>query len=309
MKIKRVSIFLLLLVLIPGLFYFIQVFNSEPLELNDNLRKEFGGTYIKLSDGVTHYKFVGDKNAQLVVLVHGGTVPSWTWDNQASFLVKAGYRVLTYDKFGRGYSDRPDVIYNKELYQRQLYELIEKLDISQAFHLIGISLGGATAAKFAAKNPKRVGKLILISPVISNFKINPVFSVPILGEIMAYTVGIKVIVNRFNSLYGNKPDLKKYQNLYFEQTTIKGFRSSLLSMLRNDALGDYSSDYKKLGLLNKKILLLWGIDDTEITKIMIDDIHEFIPNIEFIPVMNAGHGIIVQQADKVNGLLLNFLQQ
>ena len=46
--------------------------------------------------------------------MHG--VTRWTWDNQIKALNDAGKRVLVYDKYGRGYSDRPKIIYNQELY-------------------------------------------------------------------------------------------------------------------------------------------------------------------------------------------------
>jgi pimeloyl-ACP methyl ester carboxylesterase len=41
-----------------------------------------------------------------VVLVHGATVPMFTWDSIVPGLVAAGYRTVRYDMWGRGHSDR-----------------------------------------------------------------------------------------------------------------------------------------------------------------------------------------------------------
>jgi pimeloyl-ACP methyl ester carboxylesterase len=40
---------------------------------------------------------------------------------------------------------------------------------------------------------------------------------------------------------------------------------------------------------------------------MIKDIRSFIPDIKFVPVENTGHGILFQESDKVNKLIISFL--
>jgi len=177
MKYKWLSAILALLVIVMAGLYWI--LDPETDELNEATRKRLDGSYLSLSDGVTHYKLEGPENGKVVVLVHGGTIPLWTWDKQVQALSAAGFRVLRYDKYGRGYSDRPDVTYNQELYQRQLLELVDKLGFKKFFDVIGYSLGGATATNFTARYPDRVGKLILISPVINNFKVPFVFRIPL----------------------------------------------------------------------------------------------------------------------------------
>jgi pimeloyl-ACP methyl ester carboxylesterase len=54
------------------------------------------------------------------VLIPGFSVPYVIWDPTFEDLVEKGFRVLRYDLFGRGYSDRPDAIYDLELFDRQL---------------------------------------------------------------------------------------------------------------------------------------------------------------------------------------------
>lgn len=299
--VKILSALIILLIVV----YF--VVDPETHELNDATRKHVGHKYSSLSDGVTHYKFDGPENGNLVILVHGGTVPQWAWDEQIEALSKAGFRVLSYDKYGRGYSDRPDLVYNQELYQRQLLELIEKLNISKPFDLIGASLGGGTAINFVSRYPDKIKKLILIAPVINDYKVPSAFQLPVIGEILARFIGIEILIERFNSLYEGSPRLNHYSKLYKEQTTYKGFQRSLLSMLRNDALGNYNNAYDIVGKQKREILLVWGTNDTEITEEMIKDVRSFIPDITFMPVENTGHGILFQESDKVNQSIIGFL--
>ena len=219
------SLLFLLIILVSAYF----LFNPEKNEINQSARTAFGGTYIKLSHGFTHYKLQtppDSVNARLVVLVHGGTIPSWTWDKQTTALLNAGFKVLSYDKYGRGYSDRPDITYDQALYKKQLVELIEKLDIKKPFDLIGLSVGGGTAVNFASQYPDKIDKLILIAPLINNFKTPAIFKTPVLGEFIARIAGIRVIVKRFKSLFNDLPDAEKYTKLFIEQTTYKGFERS-----------------------------------------------------------------------------------
>src|SRR3972149_9257308 len=121
------------------------------------------GSFIQLSDGVTHYELGGPQNGQPVVLVHGFSVPYFIFDPTFEALTKAGFRVLRYDLFGRGWSDRPRAKYNISLFVKQLKDLLDALQFQQV-NLIGLSMGGPIAASFTARYPERVDKLALIDP-------------------------------------------------------------------------------------------------------------------------------------------------
>lgn len=299
------AFFAILFTVLAGVHY---ILDPENKKLDEGEREKLGGTYINLSDGITHYKLTGPVGGKVVVLVHGATVPIWTWNNQIKILNDAGFRVLSYDKYGRGYSDRPTVTYDQELYKRQLLELVDKLELTQKFDLIGLSLGGATAVNFTAQYPDRVRKLILISPLINNFKVPTIFQIPVLGEFTARLIGTKIIVDRFTSLVEDNPDSETYKMLFVEQTIYKGFQRSLLSMLRNDAVRDYTNAYQILGKQNREILLIWGTEDTEITREMIKDIRSFLPHLQFKPVEDVGHGIVFQKPETINTLIIDFLE-
>ena len=306
MKWQYVPVLLaVLIIVLIGIYY---LFDPETNKLDKAERARLGGTFIKLSEGFTHYKLEGKDGGDLVVLVHGGRVPMWTWDKPVQALTDAGFKVLRYDMYGRGYSDRPEVTYNRYLYQRQLLELVDALGFAK-FDLIGFSLGGATATNFTAQNPERVRKLVLIAPVIKNFKVPSIFRIPILGEFVGRLFGVKIITKRFISSRKNDPEFQKYIKLFREQTTYKGFQQSMLSMIRNDALvGDYTAVYKSVGNQKRDILLIWGTEDREVTKPMIGEIQSLIPHLEFKPVEGVSHSIVFQKPDTVSNSIIEFLK-
>jgi len=116
--------------------------NPETRALDDAARRGATGKFVRLSDGVTHYELLGPDSGAPVILVHGFSVPYYIWDSTAAMLSAKGYRVLRYDQYGRGWSDRPKARYDADMYERQIQELLDSLHIAGPVHLAGVSMGG-----------------------------------------------------------------------------------------------------------------------------------------------------------------------
>src|SRR5271168_5083920 len=81
--------------------------NVEREEITDAVRRKATGSFVHLSDGLTHYELAGTESGRTVVLIHRFSAPYYLWDHTFDPVVKAGFRVLRYDLYGRGFSDRP----------------------------------------------------------------------------------------------------------------------------------------------------------------------------------------------------------
>ena len=90
--------------------------DPEQKIMNAEARKAVGGSFIKLSDGITHYEKAGVAKNGVVLLVHGFSVPYFIWDGFFENLVKEGFQVIRYDQYGRGYSDRLNKEYTTTVY-------------------------------------------------------------------------------------------------------------------------------------------------------------------------------------------------
>jgi len=132
--------------------------------LNELTRHEAGGSFIPLSDGVTHYELSNPHLKETVVLVHGFSVPYFIFDPTFEFLTNSGFRLLRYDLFGRGFSDRPEARYNIELFLRQLGDLLDELGLTLPVSLVGLSTGGPA---FGARNVPRYAVTALASPSLN----------------------------------------------------------------------------------------------------------------------------------------------
>ncbi len=101
-----------------------------------------------------------------VVLLHGGGPGASGWSNFGRNLpvFARRFRTLLVDQPGFGQSDRPPVTGNYFTFAADaLAGLLKTLGIERV-HLIGNSLGGGTAVRFALNYPDRAGRLVLMAP-------------------------------------------------------------------------------------------------------------------------------------------------
>ncbi|KAH9240073.1 hypothetical protein K456DRAFT_1745991 [Colletotrichum gloeosporioides 23] len=116
------------------------------------------------------YEWGPEDAAERVLLLHGIGTPCLALGGVAGEFVRRGWRVMTFDFFGRGYSDAPtDLPYDSRLYTTQILLALASSPLrgwtgDDAFHLLGYSLGGAVAAAFAASSPHLVRSLTLVAP-------------------------------------------------------------------------------------------------------------------------------------------------
>ena len=104
-------------------------------------------------------------NGKTAVLLHGRNFCGQTWNATAVELSAAGYRVILPDQVGFCKSTKPDS-YQFSLQQlaNNTLGLLNILDIKNVT-LIGHSMGGMLAARFALMYPATVNELILVNPI------------------------------------------------------------------------------------------------------------------------------------------------
>src|SRR3984885_9395649 len=104
-------------------------------------------------------------SGQPVVLIHGYPLSGASWEKQLPVLLKAGYRVITYDRRGFGKSSQPATGYNYHTFAEDLQKLVIQLNLHD-FALVGFSMGGGEVARYIGKyGSKGVNKAVIISGV------------------------------------------------------------------------------------------------------------------------------------------------
>lgn len=105
-----------------------------------------------------NYQCVGEGSD--VILVHGLATNHAFWRFEVLMALAKKYRVTVFDLRGHGYSDMPDSGYTCNNMAEDLYRLFEHLKITKA-NIVGHSLGGVVALKYAVLHPDMVESLII----------------------------------------------------------------------------------------------------------------------------------------------------
>lgn len=100
-----------------------------------------------------------------VVLIHGYPLSGASWELQTAALLKAGHRVITYDRRGFGKSSQPAEGYNYDTFAEDLRKLIKHLQLND-FALVGFSMGGGEVARYIGKHGSAgISKAVIIGGV------------------------------------------------------------------------------------------------------------------------------------------------
>ncbi|WP_375395240.1 alpha/beta fold hydrolase [uncultured Sphingomonas sp.] len=104
-------------------------------------------------------------NGRTVVLLHGKNFCGATWETTIASLTAAGYRVLVPDQIGFCKSSKPRAAqYSFEMMAALTRRLMESRGILKA-SIVGHSLGGMLAMRFAIMYPEMVDRLVLVNPL------------------------------------------------------------------------------------------------------------------------------------------------
>ncbi|MGI9045297.1 MAG: alpha/beta fold hydrolase, partial [Burkholderiales bacterium] len=103
-------------------------------------------------------------NSRAVILLHGKNFYGSYWENTIEALSAAGFRVIVPDQIGFGKSSKPDIAYSFDLLAANTARLLDHLRIEQAT-IVGHSMGGMLAVRFARNYPQRITHLVLENPI------------------------------------------------------------------------------------------------------------------------------------------------
>ncbi len=252
-----------------------------------------------------HYIDVGNPDALPVVLIHGMTFDHRSWYPQIEIL-KQNYRVIAYDIRGHGKTGVGDGHYTYKLFVNDLIALLDYLEVNEAV-LCGLSMGGAIAIRAFEIHPERIKVLVLCdtrSEADSNetkyWREDSIESIKQNGLEKFADEFIKAIFAPGFKEKSNEVELIKNTILSSSPLGICG------TLLAQAARTDMTH---VLPEINVPTLIMIGENDNftpfESSKLM----HKGIFDSELKIIPEAGHVSNLENTDKFNEYLLEFLEK
>lgn len=279
--------------------------------MDDTQRCMAPGEFAELSRGITHYQLSGPVDGPLVVLIHGLTTSSFVWAPITRTLADLGYRVLAYDLYGRGFSDRPPEDQDKAFFLCQIDDLLCHLEIKEPFHLVGYSMGGAIATGFAAAAPQFVNRLVLIAPagmgLSEDTSLRFLRDRGLLGAwamLMFFPRALRQGIRAEAGQSGTVPGIGTQQ---LAQLAHRGFLPAVLASLRGLLAQPLEGEHLALKREALPVLAIWGEDDDVIPATTMGQLAAWNRAVRHEIVPNAGHGLPYTHTTQVLDHITHFL--
>jgi pimeloyl-ACP methyl ester carboxylesterase len=236
-----------------------------------------------------HVRDTGPKDAPAVILLHGLGSSLQTWEPWAETL-SAQYRVIRFDLPGFGLTGPdPTGDYSDTRSMVVLAALMDTLSIQHA-SLIGNSMGGKIAWLFAATYPKRVDKLVLVSPdgfASPGFEYDKKPELPIIARLLPYTLPTWMLRMNLAPAYGDPSKLTDaVVRRYHDLMLAPGVRGAMLDRMEQVRL---EPPEPLLARITAPTLLVWGERDALIPFSNAQDYLKSVPNCRLVSFPELGH--------------------
>ena len=217
-------------------------------------------------------------------------------------------KVIALDNRGVGKSSRPNYPYTMEMFVNDIKNLLADLNIQEAIHLCGISMGGMIAQNFVLKYPYKVKTLILCATAA---KIDPTPLIEQHIHMKEYD-SKQIFMALIPLLYSRsfRKKLKEDKNLFEllrtnfmeDPTRFQDYMNQSAAILAHDTCAS-------LHKIKQPTLILMGTKDRLVPQMSLKFMHEKISNSKLVLLNNLGHNFVIEQPDKLNNLIWSFIEE
>lgn len=249
--------------------------------------------------------YVEQGSGPTMLLIHGFGGQTHQYRHQIAYFART-HRVIAVDLKGFGYSER-DI--NTGLSHTDqvvmLRALLEKLDVDRAT-VVGHSMGGAVAQRFAATHPELVDALVLAASMPADRRFRgggrsmPAFLLRPILPVLARFAASRLLKASF---YDPANLTDEIAEEYIRPARLKGSMDGLLKMMK-DASGDPAVDMTRLTM---PTLLLFGSDDPVAPLSMAQQLRERIPHARLTVIDRSAHLLLEERPDDCNRAIGDFL--
>jgi 3-oxoadipate enol-lactonase len=252
----------------------------------------------KVNGTELYYEISGSEGAPWLVLSHSLACSVRMWDPQVAAF-KDRYRILNYDMRGHGSSAAPAGAYTLEMLADDVLALMKECAVRKA-SFIGLSIGGMIGQTLALKNPAPFEKMVLADTTHTQ---SPEMLKSWDDRIgIAKSQGMKALVPStmerwFTPGFRDKPEAQKIAQI-IAATPVNGFAGcgEAIKKLNTTA---------RLKEIKLPVLALTGESDAAAAGTRY--IGENVPGAKFVSIANASHIANIEQPEKFNQALRDFL--
>lgn len=286
------------------------------LETLDPVSDAPGGQHVAVDGLAIHYEARGA--GPPIVLIHGFGGSTYSWRFNLPELSRR-HRVYALDLPGFGYSERTDrPIYSRSCQAAIVRGFLDVMNETGPAVLVGNSMGGAVALRFAIDYPDRTLGLVLSAPSVfwrePWRRLAPLFRVPWLGRKLAHALYYFALANdrsvsrMLAAAYGSNLDLvtDEVRTALLRPLRVRGSADAALGLARSS---DRDPVAGRLRDIDVPVLIVAGKLDQAVSLDSILRLEAKIRRARLVVIEDAGHLIQEEAPDQFNALVEEFCDQ
>jgi pimeloyl-ACP methyl ester carboxylesterase len=241
-----------------------------------------------------------------IILLHAFPLSGKMWKANIESLVKANYRVIAPDLRGFGKTSNFADLNSVEEMARDIAELMDNLKIEKAV-IGGLSMGGYVAFNFFRLFPQRIAALVLCDTNSASdteekrkSRYETIEKIEAKGSQFLIENMLPNLVSDFTK-YNNKDLMKNLEQMFSEADP-----NALAASLRG--MAERESHDELLKTINVPTILIFGAEDSITNLNVARSMKSQIPFSKLSVIENAGHYCNLEQPERFDAELLDFLQ-
>ena len=287
------------------------------------------GRFVQAGDVQLFIQEMGptDRQAQVILFIHGTAAWSGLWRETMTPLAAAGYRCIAIDMPPFGYSERPSTpSYGNADQAKRIVALMDALEIEHAI-LLGHSFGGGATMETALTIPERIDALILEDVGGLNLNLlpapktqrpsavemllgapfvrNPVLAATATNPLFTKTLISTMILDPADATQEKISILQEPLVLQDSTNTLGDWLKEVLGPQEISLTSD-PANYQKLTM---PALILWGDSDTVIPLQEGEYLQSILPDAELVVMQGVNHIPHVEDHEKFMEIVLGFLDR
>ena len=280
----------------------------------DKAEYPFTPNYFSINAHRLHY--IEEGRGETILFVHG--TPSWSFDfRNVIKILRDHFKCIAVDHIGFGLSDKPaDYDYSIERHSQTLEKFVQEKqlhDITLVMH----DFGGPIGFNFALRNPTRIKRLVFINSWLWSAKGDPqyeklakVLKSPLLPFVYRYlNFSPRYLLPKS---FGDNPLpthlLKHYTGPFANRKQRNGPLAFAKSLL-NDQNKFQELWEKRSLLINRPVLIIWGMKDPVIGSHYLEKFQVGFPGSTAIRLETAGHFPQEENPKEVADSIYAFMKQ
>lgn len=258
---------------------------------------------IKCNNASIFYQEAGN-GPEIIVFSHGLLFDHRMWRAQVEYF-KDQYRCIAYDHRGQGQSEITGSEDMDTLYE-DAASLIEQLAGNNPVHFVGLSMGGFTGMRLAARKPHLIKSLTLLD-TSADAEPNQ-FKYQILSTIFKLG-GAPLVINKIIKILFGKSSLNdssKKEVIGYWKSTIQNYPPSITKAV--DGVISRKAIADELSQIVCPALVAVGEEDVATMPVKSERIHLALKNSKLIIIPKAGHSSCIEQPSEVNKIIHDFIR-